>query len=173
VSVKFDPPQRIRAERCRLADTHVARLRFLEVGDDPHVMRHEEEQLRARRDIRAVAHADFRKLAVDGRVNDGVFEIDLREAQLRFSRRNGGFEARAADEDGAHILRADGATRFGLTNRGLAARQDREGLVSLACRDRAVCHERVGAAHVSLCAFELRFRGGDRGVLAQRRRFAR
>ncbi len=44
-------PKRVGAERHRLADAHVARLRLLEVGDDPRVMRHEEEQLRAGRDV--------------------------------------------------------------------------------------------------------------------------
>ena len=66
-----------------LAFCHLIQLRFLEIGHHPHGVGYEEQQLRARRHIGTLSDADFRHLSVGRCTDDGVVEIDLREAQLR------------------------------------------------------------------------------------------
>ena len=64
-------------EGCRLADPHVACLRFLEIGSYPKRLGDQEHELRAGGHILAAANPDFTELAVQRSADHGVIEINF------------------------------------------------------------------------------------------------
>ncbi len=67
----------------RLAGTHGERLGLLVVGDDPELLRHQVQQLRAGRHVLALAHRDLADLPVARCVNYRIVQIDLRALERR------------------------------------------------------------------------------------------
>ena len=91
----------------RLARAHPTGLALLEVGDHPALRRDQRDQLAAGRHPLALTHPDLAQLAVGGRGDEGVGQIDLGQAQGGLGRGDGGLQALARDPDRADVLAGD------------------------------------------------------------------
>ena len=89
MAVKDMARQRVGDDRRRLPGLHSRELVFLEIGVDPEaVRRNDRQQIGALRDIGADPGGAVADIAVDGRADFGVTEIELGGLQIGLRLRN-------------------------------------------------------------------------------------
>ncbi|MCY1452742.1 hypothetical protein D9M71_696840 [compost metagenome] len=92
LSVQLPALERVNRERRRLADFHVPGLAFLEIGDHPQVVRHQEQQLAAGSDVLPQPHRCLGNLSIARRLDHRVVQVDLRQLQRRLGVGDLGFQ---------------------------------------------------------------------------------
>ncbi|MOA11401.1 hypothetical protein D3C78_1313390 [compost metagenome] len=106
--------QGIHGDRYGLAHLHAGKLGFLEIGDDPDIVRHDGHQLCSGGDILTSAHADLAEPAIHGSVDFGIGEIDPGELDGGLGIGDGRLQRAAVDDDGLQILPGNLKRRLGL-----------------------------------------------------------